>query len=30
MNLIEIFKRFPDQQACIDHLESIRFKNGPY
>lgn len=30
MNLIEIFRRFPDQQACIDHLEAIRFKNGPY
>ena len=30
MNLMEIFKRFPDQQACIDHLESIRFKNGEY
>lgn len=30
MNLIEIFRRFPDQQACIDHLEGIRFKNGAY
>lgn len=30
MNLVEIFRRFPDQQACIDHLESIRFKDGPY
>ena len=30
MNLIEIFRRFPDQKACIDHLESIRFKNGAY
>ena len=30
MNLIEIFRRFPDQQACIDHLESIRYANGPY
>lgn len=30
MNLIELFRRFPDQQACIDHLESIRFKNGAY
>ncbi len=30
MNLIEIFRRFPDQQSCIDHLEAIRFKNGAY
>lgn len=30
MNLLAIFRRFPDQQACIDHLESIRFANGPY
>lgn len=30
MNLIEIFRCFPDQQACIDHLESIRFKDGAY
>ena len=30
MNLIEIFRRFPDQQACIDHLESIRFADGAY
>ena len=30
MNLIEIFRRFPDQQSCIDHLEAIRFANGAY
>ena len=30
MNLMEIFRRFPDQQACIDHLEAIRYKDGPY
>ena len=30
MNLIEVIRRFPDQQSCIDHLESIRFKNGDY
>lgn len=30
MNLIEIFRKFPDQQACIDHLETIRFRNGAY
>ncbi len=25
MNLIAIFRRFPDQQACIAHLEDIRW-----
>lgn len=30
MNIIEVFRRFPDQQACIDHLEAIRYKNGAY
>lgn len=30
MNLFEAITRFPDQQACIDHIESIRFKNGAY
>ncbi len=25
MNLISIFKMFPDQQACIDHLEAIHW-----
>ena len=30
MNLFEVIRRFPDQQACIDHLEAIRFKNGTY
>ena len=25
MNLIKIFKRFPDQEACIEHLENTRF-----
>jgi transposase-like protein len=30
MNLLKIFKRFPDQEACIEHLESIRFGNTPY
>lgn len=28
MNIIEIFEKFPDQKSCIDHLESIRWKNG--
>lgn len=30
MNLIKIFKRFPDQEACIEHLEGIRFKETAY
>ena len=25
MDLIAIFKRFPDQQACIEHLERVRY-----
>ena len=30
MNLIKIFKRFPDQEACIELLENIRFGDTPY
>lgn len=30
MNLITIFHRFPDQEACIEHLERIRFGNEPF
>ena len=30
MNLITIFSRFPDQEACIEHLEAIRFGDRPY
>lgn len=26
----EVFRRFPDQQACIDHVEAIRFNNNAY
>ena len=25
MNLITVFQKFPDQQACIDYLEQIRW-----
>ena len=25
MNLISVFNQFPNQQACIDHLEAIRW-----
>lgn len=26
MNLIEVMKRFPDQESCIEHLEKIRWR----
>ena len=29
MNLIEVMERFPDQEACIEHLERIRWKDKP-
>ncbi len=29
MNLIEVFERFPDQQACFDYLETIRWHGKP-
>ena len=25
MNLLSVYRQFPDQQACIDHLENIRW-----
>ena len=27
MNLIEVMKRFPDQEACITYLERLRWRN---
>ena len=30
MNPITILSRFPDQEACIEHLESIRLGDWPY
>ena len=30
MNLISIFNKFPNQQACIDHLEAIRWPEVAY
>ena len=30
MNLITIFSRFPDQEACIEHLEGIRYGDDAY
>ncbi len=29
MDLIEVMQRFPDQNACIEHLEKIRWKGEP-
>ena len=29
MNLISIFKMYPDQQSCISHLEAIRWGDEP-
>ncbi len=30
MNLLAIFTRFPDQEACIEHLETLRWGDGPH
>jgi len=30
MNLLTIFSKFPDQEACIEHLENIRWADAPY
>ena len=30
MNLIEVMERFPTQEACIEHLEGIRWHSGAY
>lgn len=30
MNIFEVMERFPSQESCIEHLESIRFKHGAY
>ena len=30
MNLITIFSRFPDQEACLEHLEHIRWGDDPF
>ena len=29
MNLFDIFRRFPDHEACIEHLETIRWGDAP-
>ena len=30
MNLFTIFQRFPDQEACIEHLEAVRWGHDPH
>lgn len=30
MNLLAIFTRFPDQEACIEYLERVRWGDHPY
>ena len=29
MNLITIFKKYPDQESCIEHLETVRWGDNP-
>ena len=29
MNLFEVFRRFPDHEACIEHLEELRWGDEP-
>ena len=29
MNLVSVMEQFPDQESCIEHLESIRWGNNP-
>ena len=29
MNLIEVMERFPNQEACIEHLERLRWRGKP-
>ena len=30
MNLMTIFTRYPDQEACIEHLERVRWEDDPH
>lgn len=30
MNLLSVMQRFPDQEACIAHLERVRYGDKPY
>lgn len=29
MNLLTIFSRFPDQEACVEHMEKVRWGHSP-
>lgn len=29
-SMTEMLERFPDEQACIDHLTEIRWRNGKF
>ncbi len=29
MNLFHVFQQFPDQQACMSHLEEVRWGDAP-
>lgn len=29
MNIIQVYKQFPTQEACIKHLEKVRWNNEP-
>ena len=29
MNLVQVFHRFPTQEACIEHLEKVRWNDNP-
>lgn len=29
MNIIDIFKKYPTQKDCLDHLEKVRWNNNP-
>lgn len=30
MNLLTIFTKYPDQEACIEHLEKVRWNDSPF
>jgi len=30
MNLLSIFTKYPDQEACIEHLEKVRWNDSPF
>ncbi len=30
MNLLNIFTRYPDQEACIEHFEGVRWGDDPH